>query len=81
MGQFLNIHEREGGETGKDKDVTDVCELAVCELVCHNRFQFILRQILPFLYIRADVELCKGVAWYQSVVMSFHDHTFQPHAV
>ena len=41
-----DVYKRQqGGETGKDENVTDVCELAVCKLMCHDRFQFILRQI------------------------------------
>jgi hypothetical protein len=62
-------------------NVTDVCELAVCKLMCHDRFQFILRQIFPFFHIGADMKLDERIARYQPVIMRFHDHAFQPHTV
>lgn len=79
--QFLDVHERKSGKTRKHEQVTDVCQLRVCELVCHHRFQFVFSQKLTLLDIRADVELRKRVSRYQPVEVRTHHHAFQPHAV
>ena len=79
--KFFHIHERQCGETGKNKQVTYQCEGLIVKLVRHDSFDFILRQILTLLYIRADVELRKRVSRYQSVVMRPHNDTFQPHTI
>ncbi len=81
VGQFLDVHERKGGEALKHEQVTDVRQLRVCELVRHHRFQFIFCQELTLLDIRTDVELRKRISRYQSVEMRPHHHAFQPHAL
>ena len=81
VGQFLDVHERKGGEARKHEQVTDVRQLRVCELVRHHRFQFIFCQELTLLDIRTDVELRKRISRYQSVEMRPHHHAFQPHAL
>ena len=79
--KFFHIHKRQCGETGKDKQVTHQCEGLIFKLMRHDFFDFIFRQILTLLHIRADVELCKRISWYQSVVMRPHNDTFQPHTI
>lgn len=80
-GQFLDVHERAGGKARKHEQVTDICKLRVCELVCHHSFQFILRQKLTLLDVRTDVELRKRVSRYHPVEVRTHHHAFQPHAL
>ena len=81
VGQFLDVHERKGGETRKHEQVTDIRQLRVCELVRHHRFQLVFRQELTLLDIRTDVELRKRVPRYQTVEVCPHHHAFQPHAL
>ena len=81
IGQFLDVHEREGGEAGENENITDIGQLGIPELMSHQRFQLIFRQVFTLLYIRADVELGKRVSRYQSVEVRTHDYTFQPHAL
>lgn len=38
VAQFLDIHERQGGKTGKDENITQVGVLGVFELKFHQRF-------------------------------------------
>ena len=52
----------------------------ILELVSHHHLQFVLSQILPFLAVRADMELGKRVTGYLPVQMCPHHHAFQPHA-
>ena len=59
VGQFLDVHERKGGEARKHEQVTDVRQLRVCELVRHHRFQFIFCQELTLLDIRTEF----GLMW------------------
>ena len=80
-GQFLHVHETKGGEAGEDEKVTHQCECGIFKLVCHDGLYLVFRQILPFLHIRADVELRKRVSRYQPVIVRTHHHAFQPHAV
>ena len=79
--QFLHVHKTKGGEAGENEKVTHQCECGIFKLVCHDGLYLVLRQILPFLHIRADVELRKRVSRYQSVIVRPHYHAFQPHAV
>ena len=79
--EFFHIHERQGGEAGENEQVSHQCEGGVVKLVRHDSFDFVLCQILPFLNIRADMELRKRISRYQSVIVRTHDHAFQPHAV
>lgn len=81
IGQFLDVHERQGGEAGEDENITDIGQFCIPELMRHQRFQFIFRQILTFLHIRADVELGKRISRYQSVEVRTYDNAFQPHAL
>ena len=79
--EFFHIHERQGGEAGENEQIPHQCEGGVVKLVRHDSFDFVLCQILPFLNIRADMELRKRISRYQSVIVRTHDHAFQPHAV
>ena len=79
--KLFHVHERQGGKTGEDEQVSYQCKGGISKLMRHDSFDFILCQILTLLYIRADVELCKRVSRYQSVIVRTHHDTFQPHAV
>ena len=79
--QFLHVHKTKGGEAGEDEKVTHQCECGIFKLVCHDGLYLVFCQILPFLHVRADMELCKRVSRYQPVIMRPHHHSLQPHAV
>ena len=81
IGQFLDVHEREGSEAGENENITDIGQFGIPKLVRHQRFQFVFRQVFTLLYIRADVELGKRISRYQSVEVRTHDNAFQPHAL
>ena len=55
--QVLHVDEREGGEAHEYKNVTNKGEIVILELMGYDGLQFIFGQELPFLAIRADVEL------------------------
>ena len=78
-GQVLHIDEREGGEAHKDEYITNEGETVFVELMGHDSLQFFLGQKLPFLAVRADVELCEWVTGNLSVLMRSQYNTFQPH--
>ena len=59
--QVLHVDEREGGEAHEYKDVTHEGEIVILELMGYDGLQFIFGQELPFLAVRADVELRKRV--------------------
>ena len=59
--QFLHVNEREGSEADKDEDIANESEIVVLELMRHDGFQLVFGQELPFLAVRADVELGKRV--------------------
>lgn len=81
IGQLLDVHKRQGGETGENENITQVGVLGVFELEFHQRFQFFFRQVFTFLRVRAYVELGKRISRYVTVEVRPHHHAFQPHAV
>jgi len=60
-GQVLHVDEREGGEAHEYKNVTHEGEIVILKLMGYDCLQFFLGQELPFLTVRADVELRKRV--------------------
>ena len=78
--QVLYVDEREGGEADKDEDVTHKGEVVIFKLMCHDGFQLVLGQELPFLAIGADMELCEGVTGNLAVIVCSQYDTLQPHA-
>ena len=78
--QVLHIHEGQSRPTDKDKDVTDEGQIVVLELMGYDGLQFVLCQELPFLAVRADVELRKRVTGNLTIIVRSHHYTFQPHA-
>ena len=77
--QVLHIDEREGGEAHEYKNVTNKGEIVILELMGYDGLQFIFGQELPFLAIRADVELCERVTRNLAVEVRPHHDTFQSH--
>ena len=55
--QVLHVDEREGGEAHKNEDIANKSQIVVLELMGYDGLQFIFGQELPFLAIRADMEL------------------------
>ena len=80
-GEFLQVHERKGGEGGKNEQVTHEGGVAVGKLVSHKFFQFVFRKEFTLLRVRAYMELCERVSGYLAVEVRTHHHALEPHAV
>ena len=80
-GEFLQVHERKGSEGGENEQVTHEGGVAVGKLVSHKFFQFVLREELTLLRVRAYMELRERVSRYLAVEVRTHHHTLEPHAV
>ena len=79
--EFLQVHERKGGEGGEDEQVTHEGGVAVGKLVRHQRLQLVLRKELTLLRVRTDMELSKRISGYLAVEVRTHHHALEPHAV
>ena len=80
-GEFFQVHERKGSEGGENEQVTHEGGVAVGKLVSHKFFQFVLREELTLLRVRAYMELRERVSRYLAVEVRTHHHTLEPHAV
>ncbi len=80
-GEFLQVHERKGGEGGEDEQITHEGGVTVGELVQHQCLQLVLRKELTLLRVRTDMELCERVSGYLAVEVRTHHHALEPHAV
>ena len=78
--QFLQVHERQGGEVHKYEKVADKGKIGILKLMRHHGFKFFFCQECAFLTLGADVELCEHVALYLPVVMGTAYDSFQMHA-
>ena len=80
-GEFLQVHERKGGEGGEDEQITHEGGVTVGELVQHQCLQLVLRKELTLLRVRTDMELSKRISGYLAVEVRTHHHALEPHAV
>ena len=80
-GEFLQVHERKGGEGGEDEQITHEGGVTVGELVQHQCLQLVLRKELTLLRVRTDMELRERVSGYLAVEVRTHHHALEPHAV
>ena len=80
-GEFLQVHERKGGEGGEDEQITHESGVTVGELVQHQCLQLVLRKELTLLRLRTDMELRERVSGYLAVEVRTHHHALEPHAV
>lgn len=80
-GEFLQVHERKGGEGGEDEQVTHEGRVAVGTLVRHQCLQLVLCKELALLRVRAYMELRERISGYLAVEMRTHHYPFEPHTV